>query len=96
MFPDSPHQDSAIPLAVPPVVGQAPATLPGQAVPQAYMPPLSAGLAPGADPAQVVAQAKQMVAQYGHDPARLSSLLQQLKQSYLAEHFHISIRAVEN
>jgi hypothetical protein len=49
------------------------------------------------NPGQAAAlQAKQLVMQYGHDPARLSNELGRLKATYLAAQFGISINPAKN
>lgn len=67
---------------------------PGFATPamQAAQPPMAAGGAPG----QVVFQAKQAMAQYGHDPVRLSAELARLKSAYLAAQFGIITNTAKN
>jgi hypothetical protein len=68
----------------------------GQTVPafQASAQPVQP-LAAGGVPGQAVLQAKQAVAQYGQDPARLSAELARLKSAYLATQFGISSNAVK-
>jgi hypothetical protein len=89
MPPDVPQFDSATPAALPAVPiqgGPLPPIGPGS-----QPAPASGGSAGNAETAAVVMQAKQLVAQYAQDPFRLAAALQQQKETYLVQHFHISV-----
>ncbi|HSX06097.1 MAG TPA: hypothetical protein VLG92_00030 [Candidatus Saccharimonadia bacterium] len=65
-------------------------------VPTVPAPPHSAGAgAGGGSPQQVAEQAKRLVEQYGGDPYKLSAAFGQLKEQYVAEHYHVVPNSVE-
>jgi len=94
MFPDMPQNQSSSPASLP-AMPAAPQVAP---VAQAGITPSAPTPEPVAGSAgvQAITQAKQLVAQYQHDPFRLSGALQQLKGAYIAEHFHVTPNTVEN
>ena len=71
---------AGVPMAMP--IGQAPMGAP--------MTPAPTGSAE-----EVALRARQLVEQYGQDPVRLGAELSQLKNRYLAEHFHIAVNMGE-
>ncbi|HEY4161025.1 MAG TPA: hypothetical protein VGM08_03100 [Candidatus Saccharimonadales bacterium] len=48
------------------------------------------------DGAALTAQARQLIAQYAHDPHKLSSALTQLRMSHLAQNYHINASGADN
>jgi hypothetical protein len=79
----------AAPMADPFQQGPAQPQGQGQVTPAFQPAPPAQPLAAGGVPGQAVLQARQLVAQYGHDPARLSAELERLKSAYLAAQFGI-------
>lgn len=75
------------PVQLPQTSQAAPAPIPPQP------PQVPAG--PKALAEHVPEQAKQLVEQYRQDPFRMSNALNQLKASYLAEHYHVTPNTVE-
>jgi len=88
MFPDVPQNQPGTSANLPMIPQQTQPTVSGQALPP------TAGTS--ASVTQVGLQAKQLVAQYGNDPFRLSAALEQLKSNYLAEQYHIIPNSAEN
>lgn len=72
-----------------PAPGGAPAPLTSPAEPAAPQPAPSAATAP-LTAGHAAAQAKRLMAQYQHDPFRLSVALSELKTAYLADQHHIT------
>lgn len=94
MFPD---KSSNQPSLLPPTTSLSPTAGPLSSQQALAVPATQfSGASAGGPPMDVVAQAKQLIAQYQHDPYRLSGALQQLKEAYISEHFHLTNNLGEN
>ena len=93
MFPNNPQNHQPTEPTGLPAVSPASQQQASRAVPSN---PPSQPVAVGDAIVRSVAQAKQLSAQYGNDPYRLSEAMSQLKATYLAEQYHVVPNQVDN
>lgn len=91
MAPETRPSIPGAPAALPPISAQSDAG--------GLNPAYAASAAPAAAPAgasasdQAIAQTKQLISQYGNDPYKMASALQQLKADYLQKRYGIDLKA---
>lgn len=91
MSPNSPYQSQpGEPVSLPPV--------PAMGQPLPAVPPASQPVQPQTIDAvaRVAAEARGLTVQYANDPYKLSEALSQLKNTYLADQYHITTNQAEN
>jgi len=86
MFPNNSQSHTDAPANLPPISNAGQPQQPSQPL----QPTPAAALQATSATVHYVAQTKQLIAQYGNDPFRLSVALSQVKSAYLSEQFHIT------